>query len=119
MHHPKLQTISNHIRHHKDVNLDMTLIPDYDEEGMYFNSLSTIILIIIGFIMYYVIIKKMFKYIITNKYIGLIALIIGLLYKILWNYLHYKFHMLNNKSYNKWNWYEKIAFKNHYMHHLQ
>jgi hypothetical protein len=119
MHHPKLQTISDHIQHHKDVNLNMTLVQDYNEDGMYFNSLSTIILIMIGFVMYYVIINKLFKYRLHNKYIGLITVIMGLLYKIIWNHLHYRFHMLHNKPYNKWNWYEKLSFKNHYMHHLQ
>ena len=87
MHHPKLQTISDHIQHHKDVNLNMTLVQDYNEDGMYFNSLSTIILIMIGFVMYYVIINKLFKYRLHNKYIGLITVIMGLLYKIIWNHL--------------------------------
>jgi len=110
--------ISNHLDHHSDVHYDMTLNENHNDRGMYFMTSVTIILGIIVFLIYYFWINIIFKLKLDYKYIILISFIISIGYKLLWNNVHYKFHMLG-KPFNQWTKYEKLLFRNHTYHHLQ
>lgn len=110
---------SYHIRHHEDVNHDMSLSKDHNNEDLYFNYSNTLILVVISFILYYTIINKVFRYKRSLTFIFILAIFVSLFYKISWDHLHYRFHMFHKVPYKTWNSFEKIAFHNHSYHHLQ
>ena len=112
-------SITNHIRHHDDVNYDMTLSKKRQNEDLYFDLISTIILFALIYVIYYIIIKSVFGYNKSYIFIIILSAFVALLYKVAWDHLHYRFHMFHKIPYNTWNKYEKITFHNHAYHHLQ
>ena len=111
----------NHLLHHLDVKIDMKLDDKYINhlDGLYFNIYDTFNLIILFFIINTIIIKIIFKYKITYKYIILLSIINPISYYFLWNYIHPKMHQISNNKIDDMNFFEKILFKNHSYHHLQ
>jgi hypothetical protein len=113
--------LSYHIKHHLDVKYNMELNKNYvnNLDGLYFIWSSVVLLSIFAYLIYYVIIKVLFKYDIENKYILLLAISVLLLYRLIWNYIHPKMHQLSKEKIEDMNFIEKFLFKNHAYHHLQ
>ena len=109
---------SNHIRHHNDVNYNMSL-SNKVEDDLYFSFTYTVEVLLLIFPLYYIIINKVFKYKKSLTFIFMLSLTITILYVLSWNYLHPLFHMISEVPFDKWTSLEKILFRNHAYHHLQ
>tara|TARA_B100001093_G_C26476996_1_gene863137 strand:- start:46 stop:699 length:654 start_codon:yes stop_codon:yes gene_type:complete len=109
---------SNHIRHHYDVNYNMSL-SNHVEDDLYFSINYTFMVLLLIFPIYYIIINKAFKYKKSLTFIFILSLIITILYVVSWNYLHPLFHMMSEVPYDNWTNFEKKLFHNHAYHHLQ
>ena len=83
----------DHIIHHLDVKSDMKLADNYNEKGLYFSPIDALYVSIIVFICWYPTLLLFYPNIEKNYIIGL-SILIGIIYKVLWDYLHYSFHQL-------------------------
>ena len=109
-----------HIRHHRSVNVDMTLSDDeFIEDDIQMGSTHTLLITFSTIIMFHVIINKLFKLNVNVYYIVVISIILSLYYRFMWNTYHRKMHYefdffeKTNNPYLKW------IFMNHAFHHLQ
>lgn len=110
----------SHNIHHKQVLNDMKL--DYNSEdkiqGLHFGWLEVFILLSIPFSVIWYYTFRLFKFYPSIFFTYVISVIVTLFYKYTWDFLHYKFHQIDEL--NVWNsnpvfnWY----FKNHSYHHL-
>ena len=107
-----------HIRHHMDVKSDMTLSDNYFEEGLFFGWKYTLLLSILIFSIWYPTLHLFFTKINRNYIFGL-SILMGITYKLLWDYLHYSFHQLSELESKRSNPIFNWLFINHTIHHLQ
>ena len=118
MHNEKLDP--GHIRHHRSVNVDMTLSKDeYVEDEIRMGSSHTLMITVGTIIVSNLIINKLYKLDVNIYYIFLGSLLLSLFYRFMWNTYHRKMHFefeffeKTNNPYLKW------IFMNHAYHHLQ
>tara|TARA_Y100000389_G_C17468238_1_gene527715 strand:+ start:998 stop:1630 length:633 start_codon:yes stop_codon:yes gene_type:complete len=106
----------SHIKHHKDVKHDMKLRSGYHNEGLYFSWSDSLYVSILTFILWYPVILLFYKF--KWQYMIILSLFVGVIYKKLWDFLHFSFHQVTELEAYKSNpiyyWY----FHNHAMHHL-
>ena len=109
-----------HIRHHKSVNIDMTLSEDdFMEEDIRMGSEHTIMITLSTVCVSNAIINKMFGLGVNHKYILLGGLALAIFYRTMWNTYHRKMHFESEFFENTNNPYLKWIFTNHSLHHLQ
>ena len=106
-----------HNTHHLDVLNDMKLKDEYNERGLYFALTDSFYVAILTFLVWYPTIQS-FDIKLKSEYLVGICLVIGLIYKFSWDFLHYSFHQISEldkfKNNNLFLW----LFKNHSYHHL-
>jgi hypothetical protein len=110
---------SAHQIHHDDVNHNMTLRPNYDKGGLFFEWDAIIFFILIYYIVIFVIGKKVCNVQISNINLIIVSIFVSVLYRFGWNYYHKRIHFIDEYSKCLKNPYFNWVFKNHSYHHLQ
>jgi len=117
----KYSPSDKHENHHKLVENDGSV---YDGDGLLFLKMDSILSILIIFILYFFMSKILIRGLTKNHYITIFitVTIIAILYHILWNTLHPRYHRFNN-YYNENGIIEnsfiyKYLEKYHMIHHL-
>jgi sterol desaturase/sphingolipid hydroxylase (fatty acid hydroxylase superfamily) len=87
-------TANNHLEHHKEVNMDMTLTHSKLESKLFFGwetlIYTSLILMLFGIPVKYIMKMDKFKYVIYISYLSI-------LYTVLWNNIHVDMHGVRGK----------------------
>ncbi len=109
-----------HIRHHKSVNIDMTLDDDeFIEDDIQMGSQHTVMITMGTACISNVIINKIFEMDISKYNIIMGSILLALFYKVMWNKYHRKMHFESEFFEKTANPYLKWIYFNHSIHHLQ